>query len=291
MSIIFLQKDRGGTLSHYVGRAVDSSYTPTVTLLSSGGSTIVASQNATKGPRTTLDAAAAADQKTVPLTATTDIAVGDHYLLTNATSQTETVVIDSITSGVSVGVRTDLRYTYASADVFQSLKISVSVSAAQATGRRSNARAQWVYESGSQEHMEESLFFISKFAPTNTCTEADIQLMHPRIYHMLAADQDLDEIIKFVWDNRVLLDFAGRYDPRALISASALKLATVEAVVAEIASANEQWEEWDARTIQYKVYLEQALSATAIDADLDGDFDDADEGLKMHPYSLRIERA
>ena len=140
--MLFHSQNREVLLSHKVARAIDASYTPTVTLLASDGTMIAASQNATKGPRTTLDVSATAGQTTIPLTDTTDIEVGDSYLLTNAVGQSEYIIVDSITAGASVESRAELRHSYEAGDTIVSLKVSVMVSAAETATTRANARTQ-----------------------------------------------------------------------------------------------------------------------------------------------------
>lgn len=71
---------------------------------------------------TTLDGAAAAAQKTIPLTATAAFASGDYCLIRAADDdEFEVVQIDTISAGVSVTAETNLIYTYASGDTFRHL--------------------------------------------------------------------------------------------------------------------------------------------------------------------------
>lgn len=70
---------------------------------------------------TTLDAAAAAGQKVVPLTVTTGIVVGSKYRLRQAADHDEEVVhVDSIAAGVSVTARDNLLFSYVGGDLFRS---------------------------------------------------------------------------------------------------------------------------------------------------------------------------
>lgn len=70
---------------------------------------------------TTLDDAAAAGQKNVPLTATAAFASGDYCLLRAADSddEFEIVKVDSVDAGVKIVAIENLIYTYASADIFR----------------------------------------------------------------------------------------------------------------------------------------------------------------------------
>ena len=69
---------------------------------------------------TTLDGAAAAAQKVVPVTATTGLAAGDVCLIRSADrSKYEVLTVDTVSSGVSITATTNLLYTYASGDMFR----------------------------------------------------------------------------------------------------------------------------------------------------------------------------
>lgn len=78
---------------------------------------------------TTLDGAAAAAQKTVPLTATTSLTAGDFGLIRNIRSddEFEVVEINTVSAGVSVAVVDNLKYTYAATDTFRHLDYFPSV--------------------------------------------------------------------------------------------------------------------------------------------------------------------
>ena len=70
---------------------------------------------------TTLDGAAPSGQKTIPLTATAAFTVDDYCLIRAADTddEFEIVKIASINAGVSVTATDNLKFTYASADIFR----------------------------------------------------------------------------------------------------------------------------------------------------------------------------
>ena len=73
--------------------------------------------DSTRTASTTLDGAAAAAQKTVPLTATTGISAGDYLLIRSLDSDDQEIIeVDSVSAGVSVTAVANLIYTYASGD-------------------------------------------------------------------------------------------------------------------------------------------------------------------------------
>jgi len=73
--------------------------------------------DSSKAFNSTLDAAAASGQKVVPLTATTGLSVDDICLIeTDSDDQFEIVEIASISAGVSITAKSNLKQTYATGD-------------------------------------------------------------------------------------------------------------------------------------------------------------------------------
>ncbi len=71
---------------------------------------------------TTLDGAAAAGQKVIPLTSTTGIVVGRKYRVRESDdTEQEIVEVASVAAGVSVTAVNNLVYAYASGDIFRSI--------------------------------------------------------------------------------------------------------------------------------------------------------------------------
>ena len=69
---------------------------------------------------TTLDGAAAAAQKVVPLASTAGIVAGNKYRLRPAIGNLEEVVhVDTINAGISITARDNLKYSYVSGDIFR----------------------------------------------------------------------------------------------------------------------------------------------------------------------------
>ena len=77
--------------------------------------------DSTKTGNTTLDDAAAAAQKVIPLTGTGDFSVGDYCLIRadDNDDEFEIVEIASISAGVSVTAVDNLVYSYTSGDIFR----------------------------------------------------------------------------------------------------------------------------------------------------------------------------
>jgi len=70
---------------------------------------------------TTLDGAAAAGQKNVPLTSTSNFVAGSNCLLraVDADDEFEIVVVGSVDTGVKIVAAENLKFTYASGDLFR----------------------------------------------------------------------------------------------------------------------------------------------------------------------------
>ncbi len=288
MPVTFLQKGVAQTLSHQMSRPVDSGGSSTCTLYDEAGAELQAQASASKGPATTLDDAAAADQTTVPLAVTTNLLVGEEYGLgPNTLGQSEVVVVHSITSGVSIETRHDLLYTHASGDAFASRKLSLTVLAASIPSARKNCRARWVYESSSQEYTEESVCHVSGYAPVCTVTEMDILRRYPNARLQTTPDQPLRELIDDVWSGEVLGDLAVIWTPTATISGDSLRLAGIARVAAQMALANEKPEAYDRLMEDYQAALERAVAQMPKDTDDDGASDDE---LTYHPNSFHLVR-
>lgn len=270
MSVQFVQVGKGGTITYHAPERWDASPAPTVTLYAPEGGELVASQTATLGPSTTLDGAAAAGQTTVPLTATTSVVVGDQYLITNATSESEWVTVEAITSGVSVTVRDDLLHTYASADVFCSTKLSVSVSSTEAAAPHRSCYARWAYSVSSETRLDTSVFHLTRWSPRLNLTAQDILRREPRAIDLLGTRQDIEELIEDIWENEILEDLAQSCDPGALLSGETLRMATLYRVIAEMYLHAQDAEHSDALMGMYRAAWERVLATAPIDVDQSG---------------------
>lgn len=270
MGVQFVQVGKGGTITYHAPTRWDATPAPTVTLYGPEGGELVASGNATLGPTTTLDGAAAAGATTVPLTATTGVVVGEQYKITNATGEHEWVTVEAISSGVSVTVRDPLRYTYASTDVFCSTKLSVAMSSTQAAAPYRNCYARWVYSVGAQSQIDTSIFHVTRWAARLTLTSQDILRREPRAIDLLGSRQDIDELIQDIWENEILEELAQSCDPGALLSGETLRMATLYRVIAEMYLHSQDAEHSDALMAMYRAVWERVLHTAPIDVDQSG---------------------
>ncbi|MCK9326035.1 MAG: hypothetical protein M0P69_11145 [Bacteroidales bacterium] len=84
--------------------------------------------DSSKAASTTLDGTAASGQKVIPLTATAGLAAGDICLVATAADDAfEVVEVGSVSAGVSVTAKADLKFTHAAGDTLRHLDYFPSV--------------------------------------------------------------------------------------------------------------------------------------------------------------------
>ena len=155
-------------------------------------------------PNTTLDGAAGTSQanpRTIPLTATTGIAVGRTYLVTNAASLKEWVEVESITSADSVTACHPLHNDYASGASFVSTRITASVDDSWAaddgnildTGANPMYRVRWVYVVNSVTYVADTYFNLVRYGARHGVTPQDVEASHPGWLDQLPTDHRTDQ--------------------------------------------------------------------------------------------------
>ena len=294
MGVAFVQESRGGVLAYRHtdipadGGRWDASPAPTVALFDSSGGELVASRTATLGPTTTLSSSAAAAQRTIPVTATTSINRGEQFVIgPNATGQSEWVTCEQVGGG-NVVARDDLEYTYASADVFASHKMELTLTAADITTTYKDAYARWSFTVDSVQLYEQTIFHVSKYAPRLSVTPQDVLTYDATALHSLGDLQTLGILIAEVWDRHILVHLGQMFDPSALISGTALHLATIYKVLELIASGNKEEEERDQWRGQYSAAMEASIVATPVDLDQSGGVDENEK--VRNPHTARLMR-
>ncbi len=160
------------------------------------------------GPSTTLDGSAGPSQsnpKNIPVTATTDAAIGRSYLITHATSGLkEFVEVESITSADSVTVKHPLHNDYASSATFQSTRIQATVDSTWVAdeGNLSTSmdlsgnpmfRVRWVYVVSSVTYVADTYFNLVRYAGKHGVTPQDIEAMQPGWMDSLPSDHYKDQ--------------------------------------------------------------------------------------------------
>lgn len=161
-------------------------------------------------PATTLDGAAASLAQSIPLTATTGIAVDRRYLITSAAGVKEWVEVESVTSAVSVAIKHPLLNTYASADTFQSTRITAAVDATwiadetnlttDDVGPNPMYRARWVYVVGGVTYVADSYFNVVRYAARHGVQAQDMDSLVPSWLDTLPTDHRADQGRKLIDD-------------------------------------------------------------------------------------------
>ena len=281
MGVQFEQKDVGGTIYYEAPDRWDAASTPTVTLLTPSGAELVAAQNATAGPSTTVKTgtSVAVGATTVELTAVTSLVVGRQYTLgPNALGQSERVTVSGITTGTSASVelRHPVQYAHAAGGAFASTRLSVAVTAAQATPTYRSCLAKWTYKVSTVDRVDTTVWHISLWAPRLTLTEQDVLRREPRALDLLGSRQRLVELIEDVWTSDILEDLGQSCDPGALVSGDALRMATLYRVLAEMYLVSQDHEHADRLTGLYHAAWMRVLQQTPVDVDQTGTITDDD---------------
>lgn len=135
---------------------------------------------------TTFDAASGvsqADPTLFALAATTNIAIDRQYLVTNAYSQKEWVEVLKITSADSVRIRNVPSYDYASADTFQSTRITATIDSTWVADKnnlsdplrpRPHYRVAWTYVVSSVTYYATTWFDLVRKPFLTTVTPLDV---------------------------------------------------------------------------------------------------------------------
>lgn len=199
--MLFIPRAIGGTLRVRAPRRPDAA--PTVTVYNNGGGEEVAAATAAtlSVVNTTFNAGATGSldgttTTSLTLTATTNVAVGDEYLIENAAKQREFVKVRGITSGTVVELYHPILYTYASADPFQGTYISYALTAAVAdvAAEDWHAHFAWLLSTVAQPPLVVR-FDIVRFAPSSagpSFTINDVRLYDTESTRRLSTRFDLE---------------------------------------------------------------------------------------------------
>lgn len=161
-------------------------------------------------PNTTLDASAGFSQtnpRLIPITATTGAAIGRSYLVTAADGFKEWIEVAEIDSGVSVTARNPLAGNYASADTFQSTRISIAIDSTwvadqsnldRALTARPGYRIRWEYVVSSITYVHDSYFDLVRYAGGHSVLPAHLDAMYPGYTDYLPTHHRTDQGIRLL---------------------------------------------------------------------------------------------
>lgn len=171
-------------------------------------------------PATTTDAAAGfsqTDLRHIPLTATTGVAIGRDYLLTNAAGLKEWVEVAAITAADSIDARNPLHNDYASGATFVSTRISIALLDSWVADRNRigggitgsgpydgrlnpdpHYRVRWVYVVAGVSYIADTYFNLVRYAGRHGVVPEDIDNMVPGWINGLPADHRADQGRRFI---------------------------------------------------------------------------------------------
>lgn len=139
-------------------------------------------------PNTTFDGTAAVGTRTLPVAATTGIAIGRRYLATNSTGEKEWIEVAQISSGVSVTSRLPVENAYATADTFQSARMTATVDSTWIADTNNISgdidpnpryRVVWTYVVSSVTYRRYSYFDVVRVAGQHQVTALDVDTAYP----------------------------------------------------------------------------------------------------------------
>lgn len=183
-------------------------------------------------PDTTFDAASGdgqSDPRICNIAATTGIATGRRYLLTNATGETEWAEVRAITSAVSVQTRFPLRNAYANADTFESTRITHALDATWIADKTNispvdpNPHYRWrlEYVVDSVTYVAQVFFDLVRASGTTTVTGLDVDGAYPWLgwMHRLSSEDMEDGGARVIAEAyrqvKLKMSTAGRADEAA----------------------------------------------------------------------------
>src|SRR5574341_1146834 len=149
---------------------------------------------------TTFDAASGvgqSDPRKCNLTATTGIAIGRTYLATNATGETEVVVVHELAAADYVTSKYPLRNAYAASDTFVSRRISIAVDATWVADKGNLSatwcpnpryRLRWVYVVAGVTYARATYADLVRYVGGHGVNPADMDLLHAGWIDSLPAD-------------------------------------------------------------------------------------------------------
>jgi hypothetical protein len=284
----FIQKDYGGVLRFDLGflkpSLWDSSPTPTVTLYDPTGlSEMLAEQDTTPGPSTTVGAGGAeAEQSTVPITDPTGMVVGtrEEYVIgpSAALGQWEVVELRGVASG-DVRLRYPLQYSYAAGDPFRSTRLSVLIEGSEAGTVYENAQARWKYYADSRPYTKTSLFSVSLWAPDIPVTALPILRQYPQARNEMADVQDLEDLLSELWDQ--LLDRLAMKAGHAsrLVSSQGLRQSLILMLLEHLPFVNREEDQLNLVRERLNEEWSQVCQLLVVDTDGDGAIEDDDQLL------------
>lgn len=182
-------------------------------------------------PDTTFDADSGTSQRDstlMALTATTGIAVGRTYLVTNAASESELVEVEEFAAGVSASSRHALRNDYTTGDTFESTRMSISVDSTWIADENnitddldpnSGYRIRWVYVVDSISYVHDTYANVVRYRADHDVTPVMMDTSSPGWINALPSEHIEDRGRALIDEGyrRFVLDLHARKIPAEML--------------------------------------------------------------------------
>lgn len=281
MRVAFVQQNLGGVLEHTMvdvphnGARWSSSPAPTVRLLDSAGGELHASTAATLGPSTTLSAPGYLGSTGLTLLTTTGLERWGEYLLgPNAGGEWQWITVVGVSTG-GVKLAEKLEFAFSTGNAIKSHTMRYTVLASTVGSIARDCHAEWTYWCGGVKRQEHTLFHVSLYAPRLSLTASRFVEAFPRARRLKASNQDLDLLIRRVWQQHVLPDISRLYRPGAVVSGEMCERALVARVKQAFLEDQKEREAADRAAEEYTAEID-LLREGLIDLDEDGQKSDAE---------------
>jgi hypothetical protein len=144
------------------------------------------------------------DRRLVPLTATTSVVVGGRYLLTDTTGVREWVEVESVASGVSVTIKSDLEHDYTSGAAFVGTMLSYILAAENTTEalKDTDFRAEWTYVVAGITYIKETWYDVVRAPWYRAADQAGLEAANREVYAQAKNDDEpLEDILEDAWND------------------------------------------------------------------------------------------
>jgi hypothetical protein len=279
--------------------------TPSVELLDQYGTTITAAGtgSVTVDPVSTTIAttAAAAGDKTITLTATTNLVVGVTYLLTSTLSQQEQVRVKSInTSTKIVGLYEPLEFAYALTSTLVGTRFYRTLSAGEVDTLRELCRARATYAVDSLNYQTDVAYDVVLLPLPNLLTRKYLKKVRPDITrqeHAGPRGNDFADLLDEAWSlvRAGIRDCADGWRPAMIrspedLTAWALNEFLLLAHNSGVNVLTGEWEAFEAQEhLEGKAAKSKSRALSSIDW-IDLDEDDSISADEMKPLALTFIR-
>ena len=241
---------------------------------------------------TTLGSAAAAAATTVTVASATGIVVGRRYLVGNGTSAPREMVRVRGISGTTITLSRPLRSAQATGAGFVGTRLSLAVTAAQASALFWDGHAEWNFAddgNGASRNRRIMAPVECTLRPhERLATVVDLFARDPRWDRKVDTELDVDEVLDLAYED-VLEKLGGKFRVRTVVGAQGFVTPTVYQAFVMIAA--NYGAEWTEQRGWYEQQRDAALASLVANHPADLDQDTYIERHERGFTSIRTDRA